>query len=95
MPGTIRARGTRVLQAQPDDAFAHPAARTGGTEVEELRTEYSKTYMCDDGSLLSQVYSEPVHRRDAAGMLHPIETDQYWACFTRDQEAWDGECLTS
>ena len=85
--------GSDAVRLRPEEFPLRKTCSSGSAEVEEFRTEYSKTYMLADGSFLSHVFSEPVHRRDDQDKLQPIETDQYWACLEMDAEEWGGVYL--
>jgi RHS repeat-associated protein len=50
------------------------AAPSGGVEVASLRTENSRTYREDDGSLVARVSQDPVNYRDGSGVWRPIDT---------------------
>ncbi len=57
-----------------------PACNALGTELTHLRTEYSRTYVLEDGKFTTEIHAAPIHRLDQDGDWQTLSTDEVYAC---------------
>lgn len=76
--GVLLAAGVAGAQADPTTselASAPPAGSGSASEVEALRTQFSRTFEQADGTLLTRVAEEPLNFRKRDGTLEPIDSE--------------------
>jgi len=61
-----------------------------GTEVTNMRTEYSRTFVQADGQYTTEIFTTPINVQDASGGWAPVDVDSVHNCYPQSRPDWTG-----